>query len=216
MFAVKLVAEIDRERVQLDDVVGQGDLLVNRLEGFERLGAVAFLGVKLGQHGRAAHRVIRPNFGADQFFQGADGLVVLVLGLERFCLEKERLLAQLRVVFQRRHLRGGVLEVFAQEVRLRDRESDAGGMSAFGEFSLIVLEGGDGFRVVLGVEVSAADRVENRLDLRRHFDARDERFQRVRGLGEIAGLEFGHRLTVGRGEIGGRVLGGEAQGERDE
>ena len=220
LFVVELVAEINRERVQLDDVVGQGDLLVDRLERAERFGAVAFLSVKLGQHRRAAHRIGRPNFFAGQFFQRANRFVVLARCFEGFGFEKERLLAQLRIVFQRGHLRGGVLEILAQQIRLRDRKRDAAGVRAFGKFRLVVFEGGDRLRVIAGVEISGADRVKNRLDLRRHFDARDERFQVGRGLGEIAGLKFHHRLAVGGGEIGlaprRRLLGVGVQSERDE
>ena len=201
LFAVELVAEIDRERVQFNDVVGHGDLLVNGLEHEERFGAVAFLGVKLGQHRRAPHRVRGLDFLAGQLFEGANRLVVFVLGFAGFRFEEKCLLAQLRIIFQGRHLRRRFPEIFAQQVRLRDRESDFAGARAFGEFRLIIFEGRDRFRVIAGVEPGGADRVKNRLELGRHFDARDQRLECSRGLGEIAGLKFRHRLTVRDHEV---------------
>ncbi len=85
------------------------------------------------------------------------------------------------------------------------------GVLPFGEFRLVVFEGGDRLGIVAGIKIGGADGVKNWLDLRRHFDAGDERFEIRRGLGVIAGLEFRHRLAVGGREIA-TVL---ARGGRD-
>ena len=87
---------------------------MDRLESAQRFGAVAFLGVKLGQRRRAAHCVGRANFVTGQFFQRSNRVVGLACRFKSFGLEKQGLLAQLGIVLQRRHLRRRIREILAE------------------------------------------------------------------------------------------------------
>ena len=146
LLAVKLVAQLNCEGVELDEVVGEGNLLVDRLERAQRFGAVAFLGVELGQHRRAAHRVGGANFLAGQFFQRANRVVGFACRFKSFRFEKQGLFAHLRIVLQRRHLGRGRLEVFAEKIRLGDGESGSARVRALREFRPVNLESGDRLR----------------------------------------------------------------------
>ena len=185
--------------------------MLDRLESAQRFGAVAFLGVKLGQCRRSAHFAGGANFLDGQFFQRSNRVVGLACRFKSFGLEKQGLFTQLGIVLQRRHLRRRIREILAEQIRLGDGEGGAARVSPFREFRLVVFEGDDRLGIVAGIKISGANGVKNWLNLRRHFHSGDERFEICRGLGVMAGLEFRHRLAVGGRKIA-IVL---ARGRRD-